>query len=120
MEGRSDFLWLRVLDVSAVLEARTYFVDGTVTLAVTDDMGFATGTYRLTVVHGEGTVHRTSNVAEELDSDVLLDVAALGSVLLGGVSVSTVAAAGHIRGPGTADLAALMVCRTAPALITPF
>ncbi len=119
VENRRDFLWLRVLDVAAVLGARAYLTDGEVTLGVNDEQGFAAGTFRLVVSNGRAEVERIDDHVDD-DADVALDVAALGSVLLGGIGVRTVAAAGHIRGDRVGDFARLMVCDGPPASITPF
>ncbi len=96
VDHEEDHVWLRVLDVPAVLESRPYAVDGSLTLAVTDAMGFAAGTYRLDVVDGRGTVTHTSGSPED-DADVRLDVADLGALLIGSVSPVTLAAAGLVR-----------------------
>ncbi|MFJ5145903.1 GNAT family N-acetyltransferase [Curtobacterium sp. NPDC088465] len=106
VEHEEDHVWLRVLDVPAVLSSRPYAVDGSVTLAVSDAMGFASGTYRLDVTDGQGTVTRLSDGADG-EADLRLDVADLGAVLIGSVSPVTLAAAGLVR---AAD-------QTAPALL---
>ena len=43
----SEHGWLRILDVPAVLGARTYAASGSFTLRVTDPLGFAEGTWQL-------------------------------------------------------------------------
>ncbi|WP_076482050.1 GNAT family N-acetyltransferase [Williamsia sterculiae] len=116
VSARGDFLWLRVLDVARVLEARTYLVDGEVTLTVVDDQGFTGGTYRLAVSKGAATVERT----RDADTDVTLDVAALGSAVLGGVPVAALAGAGRIHGAAVDELARLLVTLRAPVSLTPF
>ncbi|MGU3433215.1 GNAT family N-acetyltransferase [Actinomycetes bacterium M1A6_2h] len=119
VENRRDFLWLRVLDVAAVLGARRYLTDGELTLGVHDQQGFTEGTYRLLVDDGAGHVERIGDCVDD-SADVVMDVAALGSVVLGGIGVRTIAAAGHIRGDRVADFARLMVSADSPASITPF
>ncbi|MBF4591067.1 GNAT family N-acetyltransferase [Curtobacterium sp. VKM Ac-1395] len=108
VDHEEDHVWLRVLDVAATLSSRPYAVDGSVTLAVSDAMGFATGTYRLDVVSGAGTVTRlSSDVLSEVDGagvDVALDVADLGALLIGSVSPVTLAAAGLLRASDEAAL----------------
>jgi predicted acetyltransferase len=94
VDHEEDHVWLRVLDVAATLSSRPYAVDGRIVLAVTDSLGFATGTYRLDVVSGAGTVTR---VSDDDAPDVTLDVADLGALLLGSVSPVTLAAAGLLR-----------------------
>ena len=44
---RSDFLWVRPLDVPALLSARRYPVERRVVLEVVDDMGYANGRFAL-------------------------------------------------------------------------
>lgn len=89
-----DHLWVRVLDVPAALSARTYARQGRIVLAVDDPEGFAAGTWALDVeASGTATVARTDEPA-----DVSLTVDALGSLLLGGVSARTLAAAGRLTG----------------------
>jgi predicted acetyltransferase len=101
-----DMLWLRVLDPARVLGARRYSADGTLVLAIRDGLGFAAGTFALTVSGGEATV--TS--APEADPDLSLDVADLGSIYLGAVCPVTLKAAGRIteHAAGAALTARLM------------
>ncbi|GGK92580.1 putative acetyltransferase [Curtobacterium luteum] len=96
VDHEEDHVWLRVLDVPAVLGSRPFAVDGSLTLAVDDALGHATGTYRLDVVDGRGTVTRTDDSPVD-DADVRLDVADLGALLIGSVSPVTLAAAGLVR-----------------------
>ncbi|WP_420365219.1 GNAT family N-acetyltransferase [Curtobacterium sp. L3-7] len=96
VDHEEDHVWLRVLDVAASLTSRPYAADGSVTLAVTDSLGFAAGTYRLDVSSGVGTVTRLSAAAGS-DVDVALDVADLGALLIGSVNPVTLAAAGLLR-----------------------
>jgi predicted acetyltransferase len=92
-DGR-DMLWLRILDVQKALEARHYPVDGSIVLEVLDPLGLTAGTYAVDATGGEAAVVRLS--AEE-EADLTLDVSALSSIYLGGVSPVTLAAAGRIR-----------------------
>jgi len=86
--------WLRILDVPAVLSARTYATPGSITLRVTDDLGFAAGTWRLTVAEsGEAEV-----IATDAQPDVTLTVNALSSIVLGGVRAVTLREAGIVGG----------------------
>src|SRR5512143_318508 len=83
VSGRSDFLWLRILDVVRALEARTYERDGSVVLEILDDLGGrpgpAAGRYRRDVAAGSAACART-----ETRADLTIDVRALGAALLGG------------------------------------
>jgi predicted acetyltransferase len=116
----TDWLWLRVLDVPAALEGRTYDAPGTVVLDVRDDFRpAAAGRYRLEVsADGSATCTVTTDAA-----DLTLAVADLGAAYLGGVAFSTLAAAARVREehPGalaTADR--LFTSRPAPWCATMF
>ncbi len=74
-----DGLWLRPLDVPVLLTSRSYGVDATLVLDVTDPLGLAGGRWRLTVDRGAAGCVATSE-----RPDVSLGVAALASLLLGG------------------------------------
>lgn len=116
VKDRGDLLWLRVLDPVACLTARNYYSDGEVSLRVVDDMGFADGTWRLSVKDGSATMTSVEK------ADVEIDARALGSALLGGVNVQALATAGQVRGDATAidELGILLARRRAPWCITPF
>jgi predicted acetyltransferase len=88
---RSDFLWVRVLDVEAALAARTYLAPGRVVIDVVDELGFATGRYELESVDGKAQCSTTTEPA-----DLTLDVATLGTVYLGGFTVRELAIAGRV------------------------
>jgi len=83
----SDALWVRILDVGAALNART-FGDGEVTLEVA----------------GEGTWRVTGDGAEQVagEGDIRLDIAQLGSVYLGGFTFAQLQRASRVveRVPG--------------------
>ena len=113
VDHEEDHVWLRVLDVPAVLSSRPYAVDGSLVLAVSDDLGHAAGTYRLDVSHGRGTVARVADAADPSQADLSLDVAELGALLIGSVSPVTLAAAGLV---GAVDPAAPALLR---AMLTP-
>ncbi len=98
-----DYLWVRLLDVPAALAARGYGVDGSITLEVVDEAGYASGTYRLDVDAGVGTCARQPDGA---DADVRLDVGALGAAYLGGVGLDTLARAGRVQAVSIDALAA--------------
>ena len=88
----SDGLWLRVLDVSGVLEARSYSGRGGVAFTVRDPLGLVGGSYRLE------TDGESAAVARIDDAELTLDVEDLGALSLGGRSVSELAMAGRISG----------------------
>lgn len=83
-------MWLRVLDPSAALAARTLDADGEVVLEVHDELGIAEGRWRLV---GQGG---TASMVPCRDTpDVSLPVASLGAALLGGHRLATLARAGQ-------------------------
>ncbi|MFD6699767.1 MULTISPECIES: GNAT family N-acetyltransferase [unclassified Microbacterium] len=87
-----DHGWLRILDVGAVLTARTYRGPLDVVLRVSDPLGLADGSWRLRVDDaGKAEVDATSDTP-----DLELGVDALSSLYLGGVSATTLRAAGRI------------------------
>ncbi|WP_437677324.1 GNAT family N-acetyltransferase [Sorangium sp. So ce131] len=81
----ADGLWVRIVDVEAALAARAYGSGETLTLEITDrDCPWNAGRFRL---HGgERRAARTMDAP-----DLRLDIAALGSVYLGGVSFQRLA-----------------------------
>ncbi|HWI31311.1 MAG TPA: GNAT family N-acetyltransferase [Microbacterium sp.] len=90
----SEHHWLRVLDVPAVLAARTYSAPGVYTLRVIDPLGFADGVWRLTIDDtGAGEV-----VATDAEPRVTMTVNALSSLVLGGVRAASLHAAGLVDG----------------------
>lgn len=86
--------WLRVLDVARVLSARRYAAPGSFTLRVLDPLGFADGTWRLTIDDSGGA----QAIVTDADPDVTLTVNALSSIVLGGVPARTLRAAGLVDG----------------------
>ncbi|WIE64117.1 GNAT family N-acetyltransferase [Curtobacterium sp. MCLR17_036] len=113
VDHEEDHVWLRVLDVAAALGSRPFAVDGSLTLGVSDALGFTTGTYRLDVTSGTGSVTRLADDVDVAASDVRLDVAELGALLIGSVSPVTLAAAGLVQ---AADPASVQLLR---AMLTP-
>lgn len=113
----NDFLWLRVIDPAALLEARNYYTEGDVTFRVVDSMGFADGTWRLTVQDGKGTCE-----PYEGEPQVEIDVPALGSTLLGGVNIQALETVGWVRGDEDAvdKLGILLQRRREPWCVTYF
>ena len=122
-----DVLWLRVLDTTAALESRHYTGAGSVVLTVRDPLGMADGVWQLDVEGGRGSVRAVEGGApqdgvQEAAAAAEIDVAALGSLYLGGVSAPTLAAAGGIRGSQAAleVLDALFTAGPAPYCSTHF
>ncbi|MEY9931136.1 putative acetyltransferase [Catenulispora sp. GP43] len=85
---RYDTLWLRVLDASAALSARTYQSEGRIVLSVRDEGGPADGVYALEGGPAGATVKRTTE-----SPDLTLPVQSLGSMLLGGYAPSLLVSA---------------------------
>jgi len=89
---RSDFLWIRALDVPAMLESRTYPVAGELVLEVIDPAGYATGRFVVQAAP-EGASCRPTTVTP----DLIMGVSAFSSIYLGAHTVRTLAAAGLIE-----------------------
>ena len=103
-----DMLWLRVLDVAALLEGRSYEVDGRVTFEVQGpDDDPVSGTWTLAVSEGVGRVSRGGR------PEVSLDLASLGSVALGGIGMGELSAAGRVTGDRVAVARMAALFRTA-------
>lgn len=93
-----DGLWLRLVDVGAGLGARSYRVDDRLVLDVHDPFtGWNTGRWLLETSQGSVQCERTG-----AEPDLLLDVADVGALTLGGVSASQLRWAGRLdeRTPG--------------------
>ncbi len=107
----ADALWLRLLDVSAALAARTYAGEGSLVLEVEDAVIESNaGRWQLAVrADGSAAVARTA-----AEPDLVLDVAALACAYLGAFRFSDLARAGRVREcqPGA--------LRSADVLFTPF
>jgi predicted acetyltransferase len=93
----TDGMWLRIVDVPAALEGRSYAADGSVVLQVTDEfMPEVAGTWRLTVSNGRAHVEVTEEVA-----DLRLEIQDLGALYMGAFSFASLARVGR-----TAELTA--------------
>ncbi|QNG20779.1 enhanced intracellular survival protein Eis [Rhodococcus triatomae] len=100
--GRADDLWLRIMDVPAALEARTYAADLETVIEIRDPFLDAGGTYALTVRDGRAQCRRTDATAR-----VSTDIDVLGSLYLGGHRARTFAAANRLSAADPAEVAAL-------------
>ena len=96
-----DAVWLRPLDVAALLSARTYAVEVETVLEVIDPM-FGDGRYLL-----KGGPDGASCAPSDRLPDVSFDVAALGGAYLGGMRLAPMAAAGIVRADDEAVLTRL-------------
>jgi predicted acetyltransferase len=97
---RADFLWLRPLDVPALLAARAYLVPGRVVVEVTDPLGYA-------------SCARTTE-----EPGLTLGVDVLGAISLGGASLRLLAEASRVAVHDTRALAVADTMFRAP--ITPW
>ncbi|WP_272653690.1 sterol carrier protein domain-containing protein [Microbacterium sp. EF45047] len=106
-----DHGWLRILDVPAALQARTYAATAEVVLRVEDPLGFAEGTWRVTI-DADGTAWVEPSDAEP---DVSLSVVELSAAYAGGVPLTQLAAAGRVQGVADAVTALSRAFLTDPA-----
>ncbi|MFF4225999.1 GNAT family N-acetyltransferase [Streptomyces sp. L500] len=105
----ADLLWLRPLDVPALLEARTYAHPGTLVVEVADPDGYAGGRFLL-----EAGPDGARCAATRRPADLALAARDLGTLYLGDESVVRLAALGRVaeERPGAVARAELML-RTA-------
>ena len=89
---RTDFQWVRVLDVPAALAARRYGCEGSLVLEVEDALGHAAGRFAL-----EGGPDGAECSPSTAPADLVLRVEALGAAYHGGASLAALAAAGWVR-----------------------
>lgn len=100
--GRSDGLWLRIMDIPKVLTARRYAADVLAVLQIRDGFRADGGRFALTVRDG-----RADCTPTDAGADVELDLDVLGSLYLGAHRASALAAAGRLRGRDDALVRAL-------------
>ena len=123
VEDQEDYLYLRVLDVKAALEARRYYQEGALTIELTppaspqpgDD---APGTWRLRADPEQAACERS-----DAEPDLRMEVTDLGSIYLGGFRPSALAAAGRIeelRAGAATDADAIFQTPLAPRTATGF
>lgn len=105
LTGRSEFLWLRVLDVARSLAARPWAGDGEIVIAVADPLGHASGTYAVRTAGGRAEVTRISaDLADGAGAgaDLTVDAETLATLYLSTVPVAQLHAAGRIAGEAEA------------------
>lgn len=98
-----DWLWLRPVDVPALLGARRYATEERLVIEVRDDLrpdGEAAGRFVL-----EGGPDGASCARTGTSPDVVLGVSALGAISLGGITASTLARAGQVEEQNAGALA---------------
>lgn len=106
-----DHGWLRILDVPAALQARTYLgADLDVVVGVSDPLGFAEGTWRVQITGGRAEV-----TATDAEAALTLDVSTLSAAYLGGVPLRQLAAAGRVDGDDAAITALSAALRAVDA-----
>jgi predicted acetyltransferase len=95
-----DHMWLRPIDVAALLGSRTFAADGVLTLSVEDRFRPATGgTFRLHVEAGAATCERVSPAPlGATGAGISLTVDDLGARVLGEGSFRAAARAGRVAG----------------------
>ncbi len=92
--GISDAMWLRIIELPAALEGRTYRGPGSLVFEVTDDFcPWNAGTWQLSVPE-EGLAKVTGTRAAP---DVSMDIRDLAAVYLGALRFADLAAAGRVR-----------------------
>ncbi|WP_055557288.1 GNAT family N-acetyltransferase [Streptomyces sp. NBRC 110028] len=98
----ADYLWLRPLDVPALLETRTYPVSGSLVLDLRDPAGLAGGRFLLDASPDGATCAPTTRPA-----DLTMGIGELGTVWLGDESPVRLTALGRAEEerPGAAALA---------------
>ena len=119
-----DGLHVRLHDVPAALEARSYAVPGRLVLEVADPLCQVDGRYQLEV--DDSLAAACTPVADDVEPDVSLDVQGLASLWLGGGTTPHLAglvASGRAEVRDAAALArahALLAWPTAPHVLTHF
>nr|WP_216656980.1 GNAT family N-acetyltransferase [Brevibacterium sp. CT2-23B] len=102
-----DNIWIRILDVKAALEARPWYVPGTLTIDIDDSLDLAGGRFTIT---SDGESAEVTPASDSTPADLGLGIAELGSLYLGGADPVILARAGRIdeQTPGSAVLASAM------------
>ena len=88
-----DSMWIRPLDVVAMLEARRYRTHGSLVVDLTDSFLGRGGRYELEVAEGVGRCRPTT-----VEPDLTMDISDLGTLYLGGRTATALARATHIQG----------------------
>ncbi|MEA2002847.1 MAG: GNAT family N-acetyltransferase [Actinomycetota bacterium] len=84
VKGVSDGLWMRLIDVPAALERRTYAGSGSVVLSISDEFcGWNDGTYRLSIDGGAAECVRVT-----AEPDIAMTASTLGALYMGGHSAA--------------------------------
>lgn len=102
--GRSDRLWLSVLDVVAALPLRRYRGSARFVMAITDGYRDRAGTYLLEITDGQAEVRRTDE-----EPTVRMDISVLSTLYLGTSAARDFAAADRLWTDRPETLVALNV-----------
>lgn len=90
---KTDGIWLRIVDLKAALEKRTYAADDTLTFEVDDPfLERNHGVWTLTVSGGRGEVTRA-----QAGADLTLDAGDIGATYLGGTTFDQLLRAGRVE-----------------------
>lgn len=95
-----DNLYVRIIDIPAALEARSYLTNFDVCIKITDPQLPANdGVYRVIADRDRATVQRTT-----AQPDLSMSILELAAIYLGGITLSSLVAAGRVTEyhPGTA------------------
>jgi predicted acetyltransferase len=92
MASSEDALWLRIIDIPATLEARSYQADLSAVLEISDDALGDGGTFMLTIYNGKARVAPTKDTP-----DLHTDLSVLGSIYMGAHRASAFATANRLR-----------------------
>jgi len=95
----NDGTWLRIIDLAAALEARTFGRAGTLVMDVTDEFCPANaGRWQLSVPgEGAGAGARVTRAAPSAEVDLTLDISDLAAVYLGAFRFADLARAGRVK-----------------------
>ena len=91
----NDAMWLRIIELPAALEGRSYRGPGSVVFEVTDDFcPWNAGTWQLSVPEADGVASVTGTRAAP---DLSMDIRDLAAVYLGAFNFAQLAAAGRVK-----------------------
>jgi predicted acetyltransferase len=89
---QEDDLWLRIMDIPTVLEARDYQADLSTVIEISDRFRSDGGRFALQISDGKARC-----VPTDAPADAHMDLDVLGSLYLGGHKASSFAAANRLR-----------------------
>ncbi len=111
--GVNDAMWLRIIELPAALEGRSYRGPGSLILEVTDDFcPWNAGTWQLSVPEPDGVASVTGTRAAP---DLSMDIRDVAAVYLGAFRFADLAAAGRVKECRPGALAAADALFTTPS-----